>query len=62
MLPTFDPCDFEAMRDWIKTLPYESRKIETLLNDFDNLRYGEEYELIYELLNILNSFADLIKR
>lgn len=47
---TFKMYDFEAMRQWLRTLsgPFEIRRAR--INIFDRYRYREDYEAIYNFI------------
>lgn len=46
----FKATDFEAMRDWLRSLsgPFEIRRAR--INIFDRYRYRENYEAIYNFI------------
>ena len=51
MKVSFKPFDFEAMRDWLSSLPCSDRKIpkaRTAL--FDRLRYKEDYSALCDFI------------
>jgi len=47
---TFKITDFDAMRNWLRTLsgPFEIRRAR--INIFDRYRYREDYEAIYNFI------------
>lgn len=47
---TFKMTDFDAMRNWLRTLsgPFEIRRAR--INIFDRYRYREDYEAIYNFI------------
>lgn len=46
----FEFTDFDSMREWIKTLPGTDTVRDYRLHVFDLLRYGQDYEEIYEFI------------
>lgn len=55
---TFKMCDFDAMRDWLKRCsgPKPIRKGRVMY--FDNLRYREDYEAIYNFITMMGGEID----
>ena len=47
---TFKMTDFDAMRNWLRTLsgPFEIRRAR--INIFDRYRYREDYDAIYNFI------------
>lgn len=46
----FGICDFDEMRDWIVSISYNSKVLQSRLDIFDAYRYSEDYESIYDFI------------
>jgi len=59
---TFKANDFDAMRDWLKRCsgPKVVRKARVIY--FDNLRYREDYEAIYDFITMMGGKIDYENR
>lgn len=59
---TFKANDFDAMRDWLKRFsgPKVIRKARIMY--FDNLRYREDYEAIYDFITMMGGKIDYENR
>lgn len=55
---TFKMYDFDAMRNWLRSLPgsFEIRRARTHI--FDRYRYREDYETIYNFINGMGGKID----
>lgn len=59
---TFKMYDFDAMRDWLKKFsgPKVIRKARIIY--FDNLRYQEDYEAMYNFIKFMGGEIDYENR
>ena len=47
---TFKMYDFNAMRDWLRSIPGSFEIRRARINTFDRYRYREDYEAIYNFI------------
>lgn len=47
---TFKMYDFNAMRDWLRSIPGSFEIRRARINIFDRYRYREDYEAIYNFI------------
>ena len=47
---TFKMYDFNAMREWLRSIPGSFEIRRTRINIFDRYRYREDYEAIYNFI------------
>ena len=55
---TFKMNDFDAMRDWLKRCSGPKIIRKGRLIYFDNLRYREDYETIYDFITMMGGKID----
>lgn len=55
---TFKMYDFDAMRDWLKSIPGDVRIRRARLICFDLKRYTENYDALYQYIEFMGGEID----
>lgn len=57
-LMTFKMYDFNAMRDWLRSIPGSFEIRRARINIFDRYRYREDYEAIYNFITEMGGIIE----